>query len=162
MNSLKNLNINFLINNKRIYLFLFSLSLISRIVISFFFGDRILENEWAILVKNLYNFGTLSMLNFDGLLVPNLWMPPFYAYFIYLHTLIFGIDENIASYVITTQVIISSFTSIIFYKIISKFFSSKTSLLGAIMFSLFPLIVFSASQISSASLYLFFYLLLFC
>ena len=51
MNSLKNLNINFLINNKRIYLFLFSLSLISRIVISFFFGDRILENEWAILVK---------------------------------------------------------------------------------------------------------------
>ena len=98
------------------------------------------------------------MLNFDGLLVPNLWMPPFYAYFIYLHTLIFGIDENIASYVITTQVIISSFTSIIFYKIISKFFSSKTSLLGAIMFSLFPLIVFSASQISSASLYLFFLL----
>ena len=92
-----------------------------------YFGDRILENEWAILVKNLYNFGTLSMLNFDGLLVPNLWMPPFYAYFIYLHTLIFGIDENIASYVITTQVIISSFTSIIFYKIISKFFSSKTS-----------------------------------
>ena len=84
MNSLKNLNINFLINNKRIYLFLFSLSLISRIVISFFFGDRILENEWAILVKNLYNFGTLSMLNFDGLLVPNLWMPPFYAYFIYI------------------------------------------------------------------------------
>lgn len=158
MNLLKNLNINFLYNNKRIYLFLFLLSIISRIVISFFFGDRVLENEWAILVKNLYIFNTLSMLNFDGLLVPNLWMPPIYAYFIYLHTLVFGMDENLASYVIATQVIISSCTTIVFYKIIEKFFTSKISFFGAIFFSLFPLIVFSASQISSASLYLFFLL----
>ena len=158
MNLSKNLNINFLNNNKSIYLFLLLISLISRIITSFFFGDRVLENEWAILVSNLYNFKTLSMLNFDGLLIPNLWMPPFYAYFIYLHTLIFGMEENLANYVIATQVIISSFTTIIFYKIISRFFNFRTSILGAILFSLFPLIVFSACQISSASLYLFFLL----
>ncbi len=95
------------------------------------------------------------MLNFNGLLVPNLWMPPIYAYFVYLHALIFGLDNNLASFVIFTQIIISSFTTIIFYKIIKRFFLFKTSLYGAIIFSLFPLIVFSACQISSATIYLF-------
>ena len=160
MSLLKNLNINFLYSNKRIYLFLFLLSLISRIVISFFFGDRVLENEWAILVKNLYIFNTLSMLNFDGLLVPNLWMPPIYAYFIYLHTLVFGMDENLASYVIATQVIISSCTTIVFYKIIkNKFFTSKY-LFGGI-FSLFPLIVFQHLRYRLQA-YISFLLVLFC
>ena len=158
MNSSKTLNLNFFNKSEHVYLFLFLLSLFSRIIISYFFGDRVLENEWAILVENLYNFKILSMLNFDGLLVPNLWMPPFYAYFIYLHALIFGMEENLANYVITTQIIISSFTTIIFYKIIFKFFSLNISLFGSILFSLFPLIVFSACQISSASMYLFFLL----
>jgi len=117
MSLLKNLNISFFKSQKNIYLLLFLSSIISRIIISYFYGDRNLENEWAILVKNLYNFKTLSILNFEGLLVPNLWMPPIYAYFVYLHALLFGFEENLASYVIATQIIISSFTTIIFYKI---------------------------------------------
>ena len=155
MNLSGNFKINFFNNKKNLYLLLFSLSFISRSIVSYFYGDRLLENEWAILVKNLYNYNTLSMLNFDGLLVPNLWMPPIYAYFVYLHALIFGLVDNLASFVIFTQIIISSFTTIIFYKIIKRFFLFKTSLYGAIIFSLFPLIVFSACQISSASIYLF-------
>ena len=85
-------------------------------------------------------------------------MPPIYGYFVYVHALIFGLNENLAAYVICTQIIISSITPIIFYKIISKFFSQNLSLIGGFIFSLFPLIVYSSSQISSVSLYQFLFL----
>ena len=54
-----------------------------RVPIVLIFGDVSLENEWGILVKNLINHGTLALKNFDGFLLPNLWMPPLYAYYIY-------------------------------------------------------------------------------
>ncbi len=155
MNLLKNLNNNFLKNKKNLYLFLFLISLLSRILISYYYGDRSLENEWTKLVNNLYNYNVLAFLKFGDLLVPNLWMPPVYAYFIYLHALIFGMNDNLAIYIIITQILISSFTSIIFYKILSHFFSNKTCFFGAILFSIFPLIVYSAGQISSVTVYLF-------
>ncbi len=155
MNLLKNLNNNFLKNKKNLYLFLFLISLLSRILISYYYGDRSLENEWTKLVNNLYNYNVLAFLTFGDLLVPNLWMPPVYAYFIYLHALIFGINDNLSIYIIVTQILISSLTSIIFYKILSHFFSNKTCFFGAILFSIFPLIVYSAGQISSVTVYLF-------
>lgn len=150
-----NINEDFLKNKKKLYIFLFSVSFISRVLVFFYFGDRNLENEWAILVSNLYNNNVLSMLRFGDLFVPNLWMPPVYAYFIYLHALIFGMGENLAAYVIASQILVSSLTTIIFFKIISQFCSDKISLGGAIIFSIFPLIVYSASQISSVTVYLF-------
>ena len=150
-----NINEDFLKNKKKLYIFLFSISFISRVLVSFYFGDRNLENEWAILVSNLYNNNILSMLKFGDLFVPNLWMPPVYAYFIYIHALIFGMNENLATYVIASQILLSSLTTIIFFKIISQFCSNKISLGGAIIFSIFPLIIYSASQISSVTVYLF-------
>ena len=155
MNLFKNLKFNIDKNQTKIYLFIFILGFISRSVIAYFYGDRLLENEWSILVSNLYNNGVLSMLNFDGLLVPNLWMPPVYAYFIYIHSLIVGFEENFVNLVILSQIILSSLTVLIFYRILLKFYSIKVSLCGAIIFCLFPLIVYSASQISSATIYLF-------
>mgnify|MGYP001166746890 FL=1 len=155
MNLFININEDFLKNKKKLYIFLFSISFISRVLVSFYFGDRNLENEWAILVSNLYNNNVLSMLKFGDLFVPNLWMPPVYAYFIYLHALVFGMSENLATYVIISQILVSSLTTIIFFKIISQFCSDKISLGGAIIFSIFPLIIYSASQISSVTVYLF-------
>ena len=155
MNLFININEDFLKNKKKLYIFLFSISFISRVLVSFYFGDRNLENEWAILVSNLYNNNILSMLKFGDLFVPNLWMPPVYAYFIYIHALIFGMNENLATYVIASQILLSSLTTIIFFKIISQFCSNKISLGGAIIFSIFPLIIYSASQISSVTVYLF-------
>jgi 4-amino-4-deoxy-L-arabinose transferase-like glycosyltransferase len=153
MNLLKILKNSFY--RKKEILLIFFISAFSRAIIAYFYGDRSLENEWAILVTNLYNFDSFSLLNFDDLYLPNLWMPPIYGYFVYIHALIFGLNENLASYVIATQIIISSITPIIFYMIIFNFFSKNLSLFGALIFSLFPLIVYSASQISSASIYLF-------
>ncbi len=155
MNSFININEDFLKNKKKLYIFLFSISFISRVLVFFYFGDRNLENEWAILVSNLYNNNVLSMLKFGDLFVPNLWMPPVYAYFIYLHALIFGMGENLAAYVIASQILVSSLTTIIFFKIISQFCSDKISLGGALIFSIFPIIIYSASQISSVTVYLF-------
>lgn len=159
MSLFKNLNINHLVNSKNIYFFLFISSLISRLIISYFYGDRNLVNEWETLVTNLYNNGALYMLEFDGVIVPNLWMPPIYAYFVYLHALVFGLEENLANYVVASQILISSLSTIIFYKIIKKFFSSRLSLIGALIFSFFPIIAYSASQISSVTIYLFLFLL---
>tara|TARA_B100002019_G_C21228446_1_gene578693 strand:+ start:316 stop:1554 length:1239 start_codon:yes stop_codon:yes gene_type:complete len=158
MNLSINLSDDFLENKKKIYIFLFLISLVSRILISYYYGDRNLENEWSILLGNLYNNNILSMIRFGDLFVPNLWMPPVYAYFIYLHAILFGMSDNLATYVIFTQILISSLTAIVFYKILSHFFSYKVSFGGAIVFSTFPLIVYSASQISSITIYLFLFL----
>lgn len=155
MNLSINLINDFLKDNKKLYTLLFLFSAISRIIISYYYGDRDLENEWAILVDNLYNNNVLSMLRFGDLFVPNLWMPPIYAYFIYLHVLLFGMSESLPISVISSQIIISSLTTIVFYKIIINFFTNKMSLYGSLLFSIFPLIVYSASQISSATIYLF-------
>ena len=155
MSLLTTLKNNFLENQKNLFLSIFFISVLSRSIIAYFYGDRFLENEWAILVKNLYNFGHFSLLTFDDLFLPNLWMPPVYGYFIYLHALIFGLNEKLASIVIITQILISSITPIIFYRIISNFFSKDLSFIGVLIFSLFPLIIYSATQISSATIYLF-------
>ena len=142
-------------NERYLILFIFLLSVFSRGIAAFYFGDRNLENEWGILIKNLYNHNSLSLLKFDDLFVPNLWMPPVYAYFIYIHVLIFDLGEFLVPSVIFTQIIISSITSIIFYKILLIFFNKNFSILGAIIFCLFPLIIYSTSQISSVTIYLF-------
>ena len=85
-------------------------------------------------------------------------MPPIYGYFIYLHALIFGLEEKLATCVIISQIIISSFTPIIFFKILLNFFKKEISILGAFVLCVFPIIVFSASQISSVTIYIFLFL----
>ena len=161
MNLLIILKNNIIENKVKFFLTIFLLSLLSRSIIAYYYGDRTLENEWSILVNNLYNFGVFSLLRFGDLFVPNLWMPPIYGYFIYLHTIFFGIGQSLVISVIISQIIISSFTPIIFYKITSTFFNKNLSLIGTLIFSLFPIIVFSASQISSVTIYLFLLLIFF-
>ena len=99
------------------------------------------------------------MLKFDDFFVPNLWMPPIYGYFIYLHALIFGIEEKLVISVIISQIIISSLTTLIFFNIVTFFFKREISILGSIIFCFFPIIVFSSSQISSVTISLFLFLL---
>ena len=161
MNLLIILKNNIIENKVKSFITIFILSLLSRSIIAYYYGDRVLENEWSILVSNLYNFGSFSLLRFGDLFVPNLWMPPIYGYFIYLHAIFFGLGQSLVISVIISQIIISSFTSIIFYKITSIFFNRNLSLIGATIFSLFPIVVFSASQISSITIYLFLLLIFF-
>ena len=136
-------------------LIIFTLSLISRSIVSYFYGDKALVNEWLILVENLYYHNSLSLIRFDDLLVPNLWMPPLYAYYIYIHTFLFGIEGDLVKSIIISQIIISSITSVIFFKILDIYFEYKFAVVGTVIFCLFPIIVYSACQISSITIYLF-------
>lgn len=148
-------------NKTKSFLAIFLISLISRSIIAYYYGDRVLENEWGTLVRNLHSFGSFSILRFGELFVPNLWMPPIYGYFVYLHSLFFGLNESLVISVLVSQIILSSLTSLFFYNITTYFFKKYLAFSGAVIFSLFPLIVFSASQISSVTIYLFILMIFF-
>jgi 4-amino-4-deoxy-L-arabinose transferase-like glycosyltransferase len=140
---------------------IFVISLICRSIVAYLYGDKFLTNEWLILVENLYHHKSLSLIKFNDMFLPNLWMPPIYAYYIYIHTFFFGIGEGLVKSVIISQIFLSSITSVFFFKILKNIFSDKISLLGAVSFSIFPLIVYSASQISSITVYLFLFVFFF-
>ena len=158
---MRKLILDFFSKDKNLFFFIFISGLLLRSITAFFFGDRVLENEWNILVKNLYFYDSFSLLVFDDLFVPNLWMPPLYGYFIYLHSLLVGFNEYLPLSVITSQIIIASITPVFFFKIISMFFSRKLSIIGTFTFNFFPLIIFSSSQISSVTIFLFLNILFF-
>ena len=87
---MKRLNLNILI-----IAFIF-LSIIVRIIAAYFFADTRLDNEWGTLVHNLEFSGILGMnvviddftalhkfANPGDTVLPSIFMPPLYAYFIY-------------------------------------------------------------------------------
>ena len=152
-----------IINNKKfdlfVIIFLFLITFLFRIPLIEIYGDTSLEYEWGKLVKNLVENNQLVLRTIDGFLLPNLWMPPLYAYFIYLFTLFNLNEQNLVFVVILTQIFLSSFTVIFFYKINRFFFTKLISLLSALIFSLFPLYAYASTQISSITLQVFFTIL---
>ena len=62
-----------------IFLTIFLVSILCRTIVAYFYGDRFLENEWAILVENLYKHNHFSLIRFDELFckfmdAANLWL----------------------------------------------------------------------------------------
>lgn len=137
------------------------LSVIIRIPIILIFGDTSLEHEWKTLVNNLIEHGVLSYRNFDGFLVPNLWMPPLYSYYLYFFSVFDLGEQYYVKLILLSQTVLSSISVVIFYKINEIFFSKKISFYSALLFSIFPLHVYACSQISSISLQSFFTILFF-
>ena len=84
----------FLNSEKSIILFLILFSFLIRIPAIKIFGDVGLEYEWKPLVNNLIEYKQLAWKNFDGFLLPNLWMPPLYAYYLYVFTFL-NLDQSI-------------------------------------------------------------------
>ena len=136
-----------------ILLLLFSIFI--RIPIILLYGDTNLENEWAALYNNLTTHGTLALKNFDGYLLPNLWMPPLYAYYIYFFSFFKLEHQNFILLILFSQVMLASISIVVFYKINKIFFENKISLFNSLLFSVFPLYAYACSQISSVSLYVF-------
>ena len=161
MNNYQNLK------NKEAYLliFLFLFSFLIRIPSIFIFGDTSLENEWKLLVNylteyrklysilpSLINSTSLPPLTFDDFFVANVFMPPLYAFYLYFFKLINFTKEIYILIILFSQSILSSLSVVIFYIINKNFFSSKISLLGALIFLLFPIHIYACGQISSAIL----------
>ena len=150
-------NYNYL-KNKEIYIIILLIlfSIVIRIPVVFLYGDTGLENEWRILINNLTNHGVLSFDYHDQdlakYLFPNLYMPPLYAYYIYLFSIFDTEGQIYIQTILFSQVLLASISVAIFYKISKNFFSKSISFYISILYSLFPLHVYASSQISSISL----------
>ena len=138
---------------------LFIFSFFVRIPIIIFLGDTSVENEWEFLLYNLVNHNTLSFEEFDGFLLPNLLMPPLYAYYLYILSFFNLENQNFILLILFSQVLLASISVLIFYKINKFFFSQKISFYSSMLFSLFPLYMYACGQISSISLTIFLALL---
>ena len=139
------------LKNKETYLlfFLFLFTFLIRIPVIFIFGDTRLDNEWGIIVNNLTDYGKFSLVNFGDFFVPSLFMPPLYAFYLYFFKIFHFNNEIYIQVVLFSQIILSSFSVVIFYNINKLFFSNKICILGTLIFSLFPLHIYACAQISS-------------
>ena len=88
------------------WLILFSLML--RFITVYFVRDNHLDNEWQILLNNLVNYKSYSFYTFDNQLIPSAYMPPMYAFFIYLIRITTSFEgTNLVYSVIFIQVVLS-------------------------------------------------------
>ena len=145
-----------------------AISFIARIIATYFFADENLTNEWAIIIHNyeltgvfgyyvLENntFVTPKFAEVGDIVLPTAFMPPLYLYIIlFLKKISFGI-LNLPFLVIISQILISSLTIYIFYKLIRQFEDKNFSIIITLIFSLFPLNVWIVSQISSITVQIF-------
>ena len=131
------------------------LTFVIRVVAAYYFGDAGLEQEWLVLFKNLYNHGVLSLRSFDGNLIPSVFMPPLYVFFILFLKIISPENVELVTAVLIAQIILSTITIFIFYKLNNFFFSRNWSIFSSFLLSIFPLNIYSVTQISSASLQIF-------
>ena len=68
---------------QKYYLFIILiLSIISRIITIYLYGDTEVSNEWGIILNNLENKDILSVHSVQGTPVPNIFMPPLYPFFL--------------------------------------------------------------------------------
>jgi len=150
--------------NKEIYvlILLILFSIVLRIPVILLYGDTSLEHEWQYLVNNLIQHGKLVYETFDsGYLLPNLWMPPLYAHFLYSFSF-FGLeDNNYILFILLSQALLASISVAVFYKINKLFFSERVSFYSSLLFSIFPIHVYACGQISSISVQMFLMILFF-
>jgi hypothetical protein len=151
--------LSFNIHKHKFLAILFSITFLIRVPIIYLYGDINLENEWLILFNNLTKYQTLALITFDDFLVPNLWMPPLYAYYLYFLSFLNLEGKSFINLVLFSQALLSSCSVILFYKIIRKFFSTKMSIFGSTILCFFPLYIYAAAQISSLVITIFLSLL---
>ena len=162
LNSIKNFSL----------IHLLFLSLIARAISFYFFGDESLVNEWAKIIHNQEVsgiFGYYVVINDffadpkfaenDEVVLPTVFMPPLYFYFIFIVKLISFGTLNLVDLIIILQIFISLVSIYIFYELVKFFEKEQVALIAATIFSLFPLNVWVVSQISSITLQIFFILL---
>ena len=135
------------------------ISFIARLAVVFFLGDQYLENEWKTLLYNLENYKSYSFFTIDGQLIPSVYMPPLYPFFLYITKFISFEKISFINLVFFIQILLSTYGVFIFYKINQKIFSNNVSIINSFIFSLFPLNLYTTGQISSINFQIFLSLL---
>ena len=132
---------------------LIALSFLLRLISVYFFRDTHVENEWGLLLNNLINYKSYSFYTFDGQPIPSAYMPPLYAFFLYLIKVFTNFNEtNLLYTVFFIQIILSTCSIYFFYRINQNFFSDKLSIVNSAIFSIIPLNIYTCGQISSITL----------
>jgi len=137
------------------------LTFLSKLTFVLFFHEKNLTHEWSILFNNFQEYNSYSYYIFNGKHIPSSYMPPLYFIFLYLNKILSMNLINFLYLVFFNQVLLSTLSVYFFYKICKNFFNDNISLIGTLVFSLFPLMIYSNGLVSSATLQLFLYLLFF-
>ena len=144
---------NFLVKHNLVLILVFSFLL--RLLAIMIFRDLKVDNEWGILLDNLETSGILSVHSIQGTPVPNIFMPPLYPFFLYSIKIFFRDIDTFLWVIQFTQLFLSLITIYLTHKILLQFFSKNISTIGTLIFALFPINVYSVSQISSIILQVF-------
>ena len=147
---------------------LLTFSLLARLLAMYLIGDTEIENEWKILLHNLSEKGVLGfyvisensvvipkMAGKTDIVLPSVFMPPLYAYIIFIFKYFFSNFLNYVNLIIFFQIFLSTISCYLFYKIVNLKFSPNTSFLTSLIFSLFPLNIYASVQISSITVQIF-------
>lgn len=143
-------------------------SLISKIISYYFFADHELTNEWEKLIHNKEISGIFGFYIASGeyiahpklaeagdKVLPSVFMPPLYYYFIYILKLLSLDFFSLSNQVIFFQIILSLVSIYIFSKILIKFTTKEISMVITSVFAFFPMNILAVSQISSITIQIF-------
>ncbi len=120
-----------------------------------YFGDDLIDMEWQIINQNLIDHGEFSFHEINGSRVPTIYMPPLYPYFLYSFSFL-GFDQFISTKIILlVQCVLSSISIFIFCKLLRNFFDIQKSYIISLIYFVFPINFYAASQISSVSIQVF-------
>ena len=142
-----------------ILFFLILISFIIRLMAVLLYGDDKIDNEWNVLLENLYNYKIYAYHKFENKLIPTSYMPPLYPFVLFFLKILSFEKINMLYLIFSFQILLSIISIYIFYKINEQFFSSKISIINSFIFSLFPLNIYGVTQTSSITLQIFLSLL---
>lgn len=138
----------------KLFLILF-FGLCFRIITIYFFGDAVIDKEWGAMLYNLEHNQILSSRSVDGVPVPNLFMPPLYAWFLFIIKLLVSDSNLFLTATFAIQLLLSVGSIFLMFLILLSLFDKKISLLGTAIYTFFPLNIYAVSQISSITLQMF-------
>ena len=140
----------------------------SRFIAFYFFGDSQLENEWLLIINNLSKTGVLGinvaidefsaipkLAGPEDLVLPTVFMPPLYSYYIFSFKYLFSNIFNYLHFIIFSQILLSTISVYIFFKILRFDNNLNFSIFFSYIFSLIPINIYSSVQISSISIQVF-------
>ena len=138
----------------KLFLILF-FGLCFRIITIYFFGDAEIDKEWGAMLYNLEHNQILSSRSVDGVPVPNLFMPPLYAWFLFIIKFFVSDSNLFLTATFAIQLLLSVGSNFLMFLILLSLFDKKISLLGTAIYTFFPLNIYAVSQISSITLQMF-------
>ena len=139
-----------------------------RIISYYFYGDRELTNEWELIIhnheiSNIFGYYVSSgeyeahpkLAESGEKVLPSVYMPPLYYYFIYLLKFLSVGFLTTSNLVIIFQLFLSTISIFLFFKILNILVDKKFSFFFTIIFTFFPINIIAASKTSSITLQVF-------